>query len=210
MKLDRSVYNVMKDHYYTVREFPTFNDRDGDVSSRQDHAGHILDELYINRTVLNFSTSKESSTFIINQSSLLHLKADISFRNRIFDKTSTTMKTFQTLFIAGASLFLTSQAYVVELYGTTDCTGASTSRNVYDNTCAYTQGFQSLKLTTNGGGTQQLIAYSPQACAGTQNFHGCAAGVDCLKIGECHKTTDGSGGGSNALSSYSNGAYCPN
>ena len=119
------------------------------------------------------------------------------------------MKNFLTLFVAGAGLFLASQAYVVELYDNKDCTGASSSRNVYDNTCAYTSGFQSLKLTTNGGNLQQLIAYSPQACAGRQTFSGCAAGVDSLKLGECHQTTN-SNGGSNALSSYSEGGVCPN
>lgn len=125
------------------------------------------------------------------------------------DRTSAIMKTFQTLFIAGAGLFVASQAYIVELWENTDCTGSSTSRNVYDNTCAYTEGFQSLQLTTQGGALQQLIAYSPQACAGEQTFTGCAAGVDSLVIGQCHQTTN-SNGGSNALSSYSSGGVCPN
>ena len=119
------------------------------------------------------------------------------------------MKTFQTLFVAGAGLFVASQAYIVELWENTDCTGSSSSRNVYDNTCAYTEGFQSLQLTTQGGALQQLIAYSPQACAGEQTFSGCAAGIDSLKIGQCHQTTN-SNGGSNALSSYSSGGDCPN
>ena len=119
------------------------------------------------------------------------------------------MKGFITLFLAGAGIFAASQAYVVELFENPDCTGDSGSRNVYDNTCAYTQGFQSLKLTANGGDLQQLIAYSPQACAGEQTFHGCAAGIDSLEIGVCHQTTN-SNGGSNALSSYSSGGDCPN
>ena len=119
------------------------------------------------------------------------------------------MKAFAAILISGAALLTTSQAYVVNLYGTTDCSGDATSRNVYDNTCAYTEGFQSLELTTNGGSLQQLIAYSPQACAGEQTFSGCAAGVDSLVIGACHQTTN-SAGGSNALSSYSSGGDCPN
>ena len=119
------------------------------------------------------------------------------------------MKNFLTSFIAGAGLFVAAQAYIVELYDDTDCTGDSTSRNVYDNTCAYTSGFQSLKLTYNGGDFQQLTAYSPQACAGAVTFQGCAAGVDSLELNECHNTTN-SDGGSNALSSYSSAGYCPN
>ena len=126
-----------------------------------------------------------------------------------FNKTTSIMKFFPTFFIAGAGLFVASQAYIVEMYENTDCTGSSSSRNVYDNTCAYTGGFQSLKLTTNGGANQQLTAYSPQDCAGAQTFQGCAAGIDSLKIGECHQTTN-SAGGSNALSSYSSAGVCPN
>ena len=106
-------------------------------------------------------------------------------------------------------MFVASQAYVVELFENPDCTGDSASRNVYDNTCAYTQGFQSLTLTANGGDLQQLIAYSPQACAGEQTFHGCAAGIDSLPLNTCFQTTN-SNGGSNALSSYSSGGECPN
>ncbi len=102
-----------------------------------------------------------------------------------------------------------SSAYVVELYSNTGCTGTNVSWNVWDNTCAYTTGFQSLKLTYNGGDLQQLIAYSPQACAGEQTFSGCAAGVDALPLNECYQTTN-SDGGSNALSSYSSGGDCPN
>ena len=106
-------------------------------------------------------------------------------------------------------MFVATQAYVVELFENSDCTGNSGSRNVWDNTCAYTQGFQSLMLTTNGGGLQQLTAYSRQACAGEQTFQGCAAGVDSLPLGVCFQTTN-SNGGSNALSSYSSGGDCPN
>lgn len=116
------------------------------------------------------------------------------------------MKIFQTLFISGAGLFVASQAYVVELYGSKDCSGGSTRRNVWDNTCAYTDGFQSFKLVKKGGNFQQLTAYSRQACAGRATKQGCAAGVNRLPIGKCIKT----GGGSNALSSYSSAGVCPN
>ena len=119
------------------------------------------------------------------------------------------MKNSLTYFAAAAGMFVASQAYVVELYNNPDCTGDSGSRNVYDNTCAYTQGFQSLMLTGNGGALQQLTAYSPQDCAGEQTFQGCAAGINSLQIGVCHQTTNGNGG-SNALSSYSSGGVCPN
>ena len=122
-----------------------------------------------------------------------------------FDNISAIMKIFQTLFISGAALFVASQAYVVELYGSTDCTGGSTRRNVWDNTCAYTDGFRSLRLKKNGGTFQQLTAYSRQACAGTTTLQGCASGVNSLPIDNCVRTS----GGSNALSSYSSGGPCP-
>ncbi|KAK0511846.1 hypothetical protein JMJ35_005696 [Cladonia borealis] len=106
------------------------------------------------------------------------------------------MKNSLASFIAGAGLIVASQAYIVNL-------------NVYDNTCAYTIGFQSLELTTNGGALQQLTAYSRQACAGPTTYQGCAAGVDSMPLNVCYDTVD-SAGGSNALSSYSSGGDCPN
>ena len=118
------------------------------------------------------------------------------------------MKVFAAL-IAGASLLTASQAYVVTLYSGKDCTGTSTSRNVWDNTCAYTKGFQSFELTKYGGGTQQLIAYSRQACAGPLTATVCASGINGIPLGECYAARNGDGG-SNALSSYSTGAECPN
>ena len=114
------------------------------------------------------------------------------------------MKSLLTSFVAAASLFVASQAYIVELYENNDCTGDSTSLNVWDSTCAYTSGFQSLKLTYNGGYNQQLIAYSPQACAGPETLIGCAYGVNSLPLDVCYLTINDDGG-SNALSSYLGG-----
>lgn len=119
------------------------------------------------------------------------------------------MKVSQPLFVAAAGFFAVSQALIVEMYETTDCSGSSVSRKVWGNTCAYTAGFQSLQLTSNGGASQQLTAYSRQACAGATTFQGCAAGVNSLQIGECHQRTNRDGG-SKALSSYSSGGVCPN
>lgn len=119
------------------------------------------------------------------------------------------MKDLLTLVVAGASLFTVTNAYVVHLYGSGDCTGDYTERNVWDNTCAYTDGFSSLRFVTNGGGLQQLTAYSRQACAGTTTFQACAAGVNSIAIGSCHGTFN-KDGASNALSSYSSGGACPN
>ena len=111
------------------------------------------------------------------------------------------MKSLLTTFVAGASLLVASQAYVVTMYTGTGCTGSATSRNVWDNTCAYTKGFKSLKLTTKGGGGQQLTAWSRNACAGPDTLRDCAAGNHGLRVGKCYQTTN-SDGGSNALSSY--------
>ncbi|PPR06182.1 hypothetical protein CVT24_000724 [Panaeolus cyanescens] len=110
-----------------------------------------------------------------------------------------------TLFVAAATFAGVSHAYVVELYSGKDCTGDTWSRNVWDNTCAYEDGFKSFKLKKHGGAFQQMTAYSRQACAGTTTFQGCSSGVNSVGIGVCHNTDSGS----NALSSYSSGGPCP-
>ncbi|PPR04476.1 hypothetical protein CVT24_013268 [Panaeolus cyanescens] len=112
-------------------------------------------------------------------------------------------------FVAAAAFTGATNAYIVQLFSGSDCSGDSWERNVWDNTCAYERGFQSFKLTYNGGGTQLLTTYSPQACAGAITFQGCAAGVNSLALGRCFNAVDGSGG-SNALSSYSTAGSCPN
>ncbi|KAF9037741.1 hypothetical protein BJ165DRAFT_1502814 [Panaeolus papilionaceus] len=114
-----------------------------------------------------------------------------------------------TLFVAAAAFTSVSQAYVVQLFSGRDCTGDVWERNVWDNTCAYERGFQSFKMTTNGGGLQQMTIYSRQACAGATTFQGCVAGVNSIATGVCHNAVNGDGG-SNALSSYSSGGVCPN
>ena len=112
------------------------------------------------------------------------------------------MKNLLNTFVAGAGLLVaSSQAYVVTLYTGDGCTGAVATRNVYDNTCAYTGGFKSLKLTKQGGGGQQLTAWSRNACAGAATLRDCASGNHGLVVNKCYGTTDGDGG-SNALSSY--------
>lgn len=117
----------------------------------------------------------------------------------------TTMK-FTTILATTFALAASSSAYVVEMYPDPDCGGSPTERNVWDNSCAYVDGFQSFKMTTHGGGLQQMTAYSRQACAGTTTFQGCAAGVNAVALNECINTS----GGTNALSSYSSGGPCPN
>ncbi|PPR06186.1 hypothetical protein CVT24_000728 [Panaeolus cyanescens] len=114
-----------------------------------------------------------------------------------------------TLLIAAAALTGLSQAYVVQLYTGTECTGDSWERNVWDNTCAHEKGFQSFRMTTNGGSLQLMTIYSPQACAGVSTFQGCVTGVNSITLGQCFNAVNGAGG-SNALSSYSSAAHCPN
>ncbi|KAG8532439.1 uncharacterized protein KY384_002316 [Bacidia gigantensis] len=112
-----------------------------------------------------------------------------------------TMKNILIALLTGTSLITASQAYVAELYTKKGCTGAVAKRNVYDNTCAYTGGFQSFKLTTKGGEGQRLNAYSRNACAGPVTYDACAGGDDSMPLNVCHQATDADGG-SNALSSY--------
>ncbi|PPR04224.1 hypothetical protein CVT24_013306 [Panaeolus cyanescens] len=114
-----------------------------------------------------------------------------------------------SLFVATAAFTGVSQAYVVQLFSGTNCNGDTWERNVWDNTCAYERGFQSFRMTTHGGGLQQMTIYSRQACAGATTFQGCAAGVNSIPIGQCFNAVNGDGG-SNALSSYSSGGPCPN
>ena len=94
------------------------------------------------------------------------------------------------------------------MYSNADCTGVRHDRNVYDNTCAYTDGFQSFKVTTYGGSMQKLTAYNRQACAGFMSFSQCTQGVNKMPLYQCLKAVSWSGG-SNALGSYFS-ADCPN
>lgn len=111
-----------------------------------------------------------------------------------------------TTILAPLLLTTSTSAYVVQMYPDPDCGGEPTERNVFDNTCAFTGGFQSFKMTVHGGNLQQMTAYSRQACAGTTTAQHCAAGVNAIELDECFNTDSGS----NALSSYSSGGECPN
>src|ERR1700761_7026687 len=94
---------------------------------------------------------------------------------------------------AAAACIMTSQAFVVSLYDDPNCEGAEASRNVYDDSCAYTGGFQSFKITTAGGTGTELVAYSQNACAGTQT---------AVRCGDSTSGCINTNGGSNAISAY--------
>ena len=98
-----------------------------------------------------------------------------------------------TFFTLAATCIAATQAFVVTLWTEPNCGGAAASRNVYDNTCAYTGGYQSYEITTGGADGQQLTAYSPNACAGAITSQTCGtSSTGCINTN----------GGSNAITSY--------
>lgn len=118
------------------------------------------------------------------------------------------MKFFSTIAVA-ATMVLSTQAVVVNLYSDQNCQNPAGQRNVYDNTCAPTGGFQSFSIDTYGGSLQKLIVWSRNACAGDQTNKVCAQGRNKPGLGACFRAYNGNGG-SNALSSISSAADCPN
>jgi len=91
---------------------------------------------------------------------------------------------------------LLANAAVVDLFSDPDCRDHAGSRNVFDNTCARTGGFQSFRITSGGGSGQRVTAYSRNDCVAPSTS---CTGAD--QVGACFRATNGQGG-SNALSSY--------
>ncbi len=100
-----------------------------------------------------------------------------------------------TIFALAMAFFSTANGAIVQFYSDTACKNAAGSRNVYDNTCAPTGGFQSYKITTGGGVGQVLRAYGPNNCGGAVTS--CQAAETS---NNCYQATD-SHGGSNAIGS---------
>jgi hypothetical protein len=89
----------------------------------------------------------------------------------------------------------TSNAAIMNFYSDQNCQNGAGSRNVYDNSCAPTGGFQSFMITSGGGSGQQITMYSRNACAGPYT-----ACVGAGSVGTCFRSVNGNGG-SNAVSS---------
>ena len=104
----------------------------------------------------------------------------------------------KTLFICALGI-TTSNAFVAELYSDQHCTNLVDTRNIWDDTCATTVGFQSFKIITSGSYIQYGRAYSPSTC-----FYDDDRMMDCVyagpggALGEC-RTTFNKDGGANAL-----------
>jgi hypothetical protein len=115
------------------------------------------------------------------------------------------MKTISPLSLA-TMWIASSQAFVVTIWTEPNCGGAAASRNVYDNTCAPTGGFQSFQITTYGSDSQQLAAYSTNDCVIPFTYQVCADGGSdgSPALGDCINTN----GGSNAIGSTSSGFNC--
>lgn len=96
-----------------------------------------------------------------------------------------------------AAFAVVSNAVVVDLFADTDCRTPAGNRNVWDNSCARTGGFQSYRITSHGGPDQVLTAYSRNDCVAPRTS--CVSAW--LVTGRCERATN-SNGGSNALSSY--------
>ncbi|KAK4446276.1 hypothetical protein QBC34DRAFT_470040 [Podospora aff. communis PSN243] len=96
-----------------------------------------------------------------------------------------------------AALTAASNAVIVQLFSDTNCRVAAGERNVWDNSCAPTGGFQSYRITFPGAYGQKLLAYSRNACV--------APHTSCVsasyRSGICERATNAKGG-SNALGSF--------
>ncbi|KAK4446201.1 hypothetical protein QBC34DRAFT_412116 [Podospora aff. communis PSN243] len=95
-----------------------------------------------------------------------------------------------------------THAAIVDFFHDRNCTDPAGSRNIWDNTCAYTGAWESVRITTKGGSDQWLTAWSQNACAGieTRSF-------SAQLVGKCFWAYD-QDGASNAISSYSCAASC--
>lgn len=103
---------------------------------------------------------------------------------------------FATKIIASmAFLLVASNAAVMDFYDDPNCQQYSYTRNVYDESCAPTGGFQSYRITTAGGSTQVITTFGRNACAGDAT-----SCVDSSSVGTCYQAIN-SYGGSNAVAS---------
>lgn len=111
-------------------------------------------------------------------------------------KDRTTMHV-SSFIVAIAASAVTVNGAVVQLFASPNCQGASSYRNVYDNTCATgVMGFQSFKITSGGGGGQTVTTYSRDACV--EPHYTCVGAGD---VGTCHNSFGTNYSGSNAVSS---------
>jgi hypothetical protein len=101
----------------------------------------------------------------------------------------------KTILIGLVSSLALANAAIVDLFADQNCETPAGSRNVYDDSCAPLGGFQSFRVTYQGGNGQYLTAYSPNNCNGGQT-----ACISAQGDYGCHKAVN-SRGGSNAMSS---------
>ena len=99
--------------------------------------------------------------------------------------------------MSATAFAILSLAAVVDLFSDPDCRTPAGSRNVFNNTCARTGGFQSFRITSGGGSGQHITAYIRNNCVVPST-----SCTDAGQVDACFRATNGQGG-SNALSSYS-------
>ncbi|KAB5566360.1 hypothetical protein GE09DRAFT_1055923 [Coniochaeta sp. 2T2.1] len=98
-----------------------------------------------------------------------------------------------------AALAISAEAAWVHLYHDKNCQNFAGERNVWDNTCAPTGSFSSFKVVSDGGGDQNLRAYSRNACVFPTTSI-CAA---AKKNDQACISAYNSDGASNAIGSWS-------
>lgn len=104
---------------------------------------------------------------------------------------------FKKIILAAAAASVASvKGAEIEFWTGPNCSGDAAYRNVYDNTCAPTGGFQSFRITSGGGGGQYITSYSQNACIGTH--YTC---VNAGDVGPCLNSYGADYSGSNAISS---------
>jgi hypothetical protein len=106
-----------------------------------------------------------------------------------------TTKIFLTVFTVLTSAF-TADAAIIDMFNDKNCTEFAGSRNIYDHTCAKTQGFESFRITATGGFRQLLTAYVHNDCI--KPYTAC---TPASNAGPCIQAWR-SDGASHAMSSY--------
>jgi hypothetical protein len=116
--------------------------------------------------------------------------------------TTSSRMFFLFILLATLALNLGTHAAIVDFFHDRNCTDHAGSRNIWDNSCAYTGAWESIRITTAGGSGQWLTCWSQNACAGieTRSF-------SAQDVGVCRWAYDRDGA-SNAISSYSCAPDC--
>ncbi|KAK0610849.1 hypothetical protein B0T14DRAFT_570781 [Immersiella caudata] len=118
-------------------------------------------------------------------------------------QTGSSMMFLRTL-IAALALILGAHAAIIDFFQDSNCTVPAGNRNLWDNSCAQTGAFESVRITYPGGSDQHISCYSRNACAGDIT----SSCLDATSVGVCVSAYNDAGA-SNAISSYAGTCSTP-